>query len=131
MKRLLIAVFIGMFLMCFTPAQADTQGIKLIWEKDVEADLAGFRVYMGTVTITPCPNIPLQVVDLPYTGQTSFSTDYQVTGAPLEMFYFRVTAYDTSGNESACSNEATYQLPPDVTPPAAPFNLTIEVVVIP
>jgi len=133
MKRLLIAVFIGMFLMCFAPVQADTQGIRLVWQSEVPADLAGFRVYMNADSaVSPCPDPAKKIVDLSYNpADTSFSTDFQLIGDNDQVFHFTVTAYDTSGNESACSVEATYQMPPDTTPPGVPFDLTIEVVVIP
>jgi len=121
-----------MFLMCFAPVQADTQGIRLVWQSEVPRDLAGFKIYMGASVVTPCPDPVRLISDLAYNpADTSFTTTYQLTGEPDQVFHFNVTAYDTSGNESACSIEATYQMPPDTTPPGVPFDLTIEVVVIP
>lgn len=64
-------------------------------------DLAGFKVYYGTVS----------------RGYTSVSDVGKVTSAtitnlqPLVTYYFSVTAYDGSGNESAYSNEVSKKIP--------------------
>ena len=67
-------------------------------------DLAGYRVYLGTAAPT-CPGGPFHSVSsstsAPAPGQT---VSRRVTGLTAAATYFvRVTAVDTSGNESACS----------------------------
>jgi hypothetical protein len=141
MKKMIVflMLLIGvLFFALIAPVQAETESIKLIWSHDVPADLAGFRVFMApNGAVTPCPNITLEddtnvIADLEYDPENpSFTTTYQVTGAPLQVFYFNVTAYDFAGNESGCSVHATYTIPADTTPPGAPFDLIIEVIVLP
>ena len=129
MKKILF-IIIGLLLILTSPAIGDTESIQLQWMHGQEADLAGFRVYMGSTNVAGCP-ATTPVADLEYTGDSnSFTTDYQLTGNSGDMFYFRVTAYDTSGNESECSNVASYTMP-DTIPPGAPYDLTIEVIVNP
>jgi hypothetical protein len=61
-------------------------------------DLAGYKVYYGTSSGS-YPNI----VPLNNPGLSSYVVDNLIPGT----YYFVVTAYDTSGNESAYSNEAS------------------------
>ena len=59
-------------------------------------------------------------------GVTQSSTEFLDTGAELgTIYYYKVTAVDAPGNESALSAFAsgTRLPPPDVTPPAAPTGL--------
>lgn len=127
MKRILLAVLL---VLCFAfPAQAEA--IRIIWQHDLPADLAGFKIYMQSEAVVPgCPSDPAvanEIADLPYVEGEELSTDYQLTGAENETFHFVVTAYDTSQNESDCSDEAIYKIP-DTTNPNAPFSVIIEVV---
>lgn len=87
----------------------------LTWDQNTEADLAGYKVYMGTssgqygppvdVGLTATPQAPRHVIE------------------PLSdgAYFFAVTAYDQSGNESGFSNEVTRTI--DSTPPKPPLNL--------
>jgi fibronectin type 3 domain-containing protein len=81
------------------PLTADRKGeARLTWEPVQAEDLAGYRVYYGKVSgfyeqprgqglETPIPALTI-------TGLESGAT-----------YYFAVTSYDTSGNESAYSSE--------------------------
>ncbi len=63
-------------------------------------DLAGFKVYYGTSSRT-------------YTGSIDVGNveTYTVSGLPKgQTYYFAVTAYDTSGNESDYSNEVSKRI---------------------
>ena len=60
-------------------------------------DLAGYQVYWGTTSAAY--ETPVDVGDV-----TEYTVDGLDSGA---RYYFSVTAYDTSGNESAFSNEAS------------------------
>ncbi len=75
------------------------------WDANTEADLGGYKVYVGTASLTYDP--PIDVGN---------QTSYTVTGLGTGTYYFSVTAYDTSGNESSFSNEVTKTFA-DITPP--------------
>lgn len=72
------------------------------------ADLNGYIVYYGTSTGSYSQSVDVGNV-----------TAYSVTGlSDGATYYFAVSAYDTSGNESTKSNEITKTIPPlDVTAP--------------
>jgi hypothetical protein len=79
-------------------------------------DLAGYQVYLGQTT-PACPGTPFQTVPSPTTtpgaGQ---SVSHRVSGLSAGISYVvRVTAVDTSGNESACSNSSSGVAQPDFT----------------
>lgn len=75
--------------------------VRVNWNANSEPDLAGYRVYYGTLSRT--------YVEMRDVGR--------VTSADVEglsqgrTYYFAVTAYDASGNESAFSNEASILIP--------------------
>lgn len=81
-------------------------------------DLSGYRVYWGT---SPGSTTPPCNTNSTLVGNVS---TYQLTGLIEGTIYsVQVTALDTSGNESACSNEdsaAALPDPVDTTPPAPP-----------
>ena len=86
-------------------AQAAT--INVSWNPNTEPDLAGYRLYVGEAS-----------------GQYGEPVDVgNVTGHVMEItpeygatYYFALTAYDTSGNESGYSDEATCFIPDGVKP---------------
>jgi len=86
-------------------AQAAT--INVSWNPNTEPDLAGYRLYVGEAS-----------------GQYGEPVDVgNVTGHVMEITpqygatrYFALTAYDTSGNESGYSAEATCFIPDGVKP---------------
>lgn len=92
----------------------------LTWNPNTESDLAGYRIYQGTITGQYGP--PTDV---------GLSTTYTVTLPQLtidQTYYFAVTAYDLAHNESGKSSEVSKLVPgvPGVdAPPAPPTNLRI------
>ena len=92
-------------------AQAAT--VQVTWNPNTEEDLAGYRLYVGEAS-----------------GQYGEPVDVgNVTGHVMEitpqhgaMYYFALTAYDTSGNESGYSDEATCFVP-DSGAPKKPTGL--------
>src|SRR5687767_2821615 len=62
-------------------------------------DLAGYRVYRGTSS---------GAYDLP--ADVGNVTQHRVTGLSPATWYFAVTAYDASGNESVLSNEVSKEV---------------------
>ena len=77
----------------------------LAWDANVEADLGGYRVHHGTST-----GSYTTVIDV---GNQTAAT---VRGLGAGAYYFAVTAYDSSGNESTYSNEVTSSFS-DTAPP--------------
>lgn len=92
----------------------------LTWNPNTESDLAGYRVYQGTITGQYGP--PTDV---------GLSTTYTVTLPQLtidQTYYFAVSAYDLAGNESGKSSEVSKLVTgiPNVdAPPAPPTGVRI------
>lgn len=83
----------------------------LSWTANSEQDLAGYRVKEGSQSGGPYTQIADQTATtLLVTGRTGFNC-------------WVLTAYDTSGNESAASPEACKDGPVDTTAPAVPVGL--------
>jgi hypothetical protein len=83
------------------PPAPTTASLSVTWTANSEADMAGYRLYVGTSS--GVYNQPIQV------GKTT--TSYVVTGLPKGQTYFiAVSAYDTSGNESQKSSEVSKSL---------------------
>jgi hypothetical protein len=83
------------------PPTPTTASLSVSWTGNTEADLAGYRLYVGTSS--GVYNQPIQV------GKST--TSYVVTGLPKGQTYFiAVSAYDTTGNESQKSAEVSKSL---------------------
>jgi chitodextrinase len=94
-----------------TPELA-AQSVNLTWDPNTETDLAGYRLYHGMdsgVYGTP--------IDI---GETTQFTPSNL--AEGETYYYSVTAYDESGNESYLSQEVNIHVP-DTVPPSIPTGL--------
>jgi hypothetical protein len=71
--------------------------VTLAWDPNTETDLAGYKVYVGTASRTYTTTLDVGNV-----------TTCTVNGlVPGQVYYFAVTAYDTSRNESTFSNEVS------------------------
>jgi hypothetical protein len=78
-------------------------GVRLSWQGNSESDLAGYRVYYGTSSHS-------------YTSmkEVGLATTTDITGFTNgATYYFAITAYDSSGNESAQSDEIVASIPAD------------------
>lgn len=83
------------------------ESLKITWEPSPETDVAGYNVYIDN-------NIHNQ-------GLLTVTT-YTAEGLLIDQSYsVRITAVDTSGNESAKSAEV-FGIPVDLTPPMIPAN---------
>ncbi len=72
--------------------------VTLKWDANTESDLAGYKLYHGKATRT--------YVDPPC--DTELDTIFTITDLDEGVtYYFALTAYDTSGNESNYSEEVT------------------------
>ncbi len=109
------------FLTILTDSQAQAAQVQLAWDAPTTnvdgtplTDLAGYRLYYGQTS-----GNYQSFVDI------GNQTTYTLAGLqPGQTYYFAVTAYDTSGTQSAFSNEVSYTtditVPP--TPPMAPTS---------
>ena len=71
----------------------------LAWNASTESDLAGYKVYRGTGSGT---------YGAPLTTLPKTTTSYTATGLLNgTTYFFAITAYDSSGNESTFSNEVS------------------------
>lgn len=92
MKKILIVVAMLIFA---APCMAST--VILQWDANTEPDLAGYKVYQQVGTNTP-PFTQIQTI--PNGTQKATIPDLDST----KTYYFAVTAYNTTGQESAYSN---------------------------
>jgi hypothetical protein len=97
-------VILLLLLVMLVPSIAGAASNSMIWDPNTETDLAGYKVYRFTPcgdALTGAPSVPLS--SLAVLGTVNTYTD---TTAPdgVDVEY-RVTAYDTSGNESPFSNQ--------------------------
>ena len=89
-------------------------GIQVNWNPNTEDDLAGYKVYIGTAS-----GSYTQHIDVGNKTSGVFENVNEKT-----KYYIAVTAYDTSGNESDYSEEATIDIP-DMTPSGVPNAPTL------
>ena len=102
-----IFVMIVAFLTLF-PSPGMAASIRVSWSANTDTDLAGYKVYYGTQSNTY--GTPANV-----TSGTSYDITSVQTGT---TYYMAVSAFDTSGNESAKSTEKSITVPvTDTTPP--------------
>jgi hypothetical protein len=85
-----------LLLLLFSCSQSLAGDISLAWDASVSAGVAGYKVYVGSGSVTY--GTPIAIGD---------QTAYKVTGLAAGTYYFAVTAYDAGGNESGFSNEVS------------------------
>lgn len=90
--------------------------IHLIWSPNVENDLAGYRLYR-TENEDSLQNYIL-IYDSTQTSYKDINLDYTTT------YFYRISAYDLSGNESILS-DPVWRTPFNVSPPDIPQNLSV------
>lgn len=85
------------------PAPAATATLTFQWDPVAVSDLAGYKIYRSTTAGTY--GSPIAVLP-------ASTTTYQMTNLTKGVtYYFAVSAYDTSGNESSFSNEQSRTIP--------------------
>ena len=78
---------------------AATSGVTLAWDANTETDLAGYRISYG-----------LESGNYTTTVDVGNQTRYTLTDlTPGQLYYFAAKAYNTSGQESAYSEEISYR----------------------
>jgi len=108
LKKLLL---LSALLFC-TSSLAHAASVTLAWDPNTESDLAGYKVYYGNTSRSQAA-YPHSV--------TIGSRDATTWSLPLDpgVYYFSLTAYDTSGRESGYSSEVSAEIP-SVAPPGKP-----------
>lgn len=93
--------------------------IGLCWDANTESDLAGYYIYEAQVSDG-------QVIGQVHTSVAAPATEYDFTpGSHADgQYYWKITAYDTAGNESGFSNEVTATF--NVTPPTPPTGCAVK-----
>ena len=82
----------------------------LAWDENTESNLAGYKVHYGTASGSYTTSVDVHNV-----------TTSIVTGLTAgQTYYFVVTAYNTSDNESGYSNQVSYSVPAPNGAPATP-----------
>lgn len=110
-----ILVFVGyiIFGKKIVTKPTNTGTATLSWNVNTEPDLAGYRIYYGTSPRTDkCPpgGYPSKV-DIGKTDTPDKPTYILKDLENGKTFYFSVTSYDTSGNESCFSDEMSKAIP--------------------
>lgn len=119
---LLSLVIMGVLTWIVTAAEADT--LKLSWDPNQEADLAGYGIYVseqsgGPYTLADTiikPADPTLPIPSEYMWNVPDGTDKQ--------WFFVVDAFDMAGNRSGKSNEAASDRI-DLLPPVPPGGLRV------
>ena len=82
------------------PAPPTSVSAVVAWDPNAESDLMGYKLYVGTSS--GVYGAPIDVGNF---------TDYEVRNLePGRTYYFSVTAYDLSGNESGLADEISNTL---------------------
>lgn len=84
-------------------APAATASLTFQWDPVAVSDLAGYKIYRSTTA---------GAYGSPIATLSASTTTYQMTNLTKgETYFFAVSAYDTSGNESPFSNEQSRTIP--------------------
>ncbi len=104
----------------------EADAVKLTWDPNFEADLAGYNIYRSTAQAGPFTKVNV----IP-TERTSYYHDEALPA--LTRFFYRVTAVDSSGNESnifntisISTNPPTHAIFPVPTGGTTPSSVAVE-----
>ena len=94
--RLLLGMICMVAILGAQPGWAAT--VSLAWDANTESDLDGYRVHYGTTSRTQGNYTNVAVIN----DENATTFDIEL---PEGTYYFSLTAFDTSGNESDFSTE--------------------------
>ncbi len=100
MGRSYLQIATGIFVFILTVGQLFSASVVVSWDPNTESDLSGYKVYYGNSSRN-------YTVVIDVGNVTSYTIDNLQEGL---TYYFAVTAYDFSGNESAFSEEVSISL---------------------
>lgn len=112
MPRLPHIVALTLLCVTFSAGTGQAATVTLGWEPNSESDLAGYKLYYGNSPRTQAPYTQAVVIN------DKAATTWQITLDP-GVYYFALTAYDTSGNESGYSAEVSAEISHQ-SPPGKP-----------
>jgi fibronectin type 3 domain-containing protein len=98
-------------------AIGEAGGIRLGWTAPSDADVAGYRIYRGASADGPWAL-------LNPTGLITATSYLDTNNAPAQVWFYKVSAVDASGNESAQSDAASAERMGADVAPAAPAGLS-------
>jgi hypothetical protein len=107
-----VSILILFFLL--SNASFSTNNYLIIWNVNQEPDIAGYEVHWGKIS-----------QEYGYHFDAGLNTDYFVSEMPdTGLYYFAITAYDSSWNKSTYSEEVSIMIEtPMTTVTGSPFNL--------
>jgi fibronectin type 3 domain-containing protein len=85
------------FVLCLFAAVARAESIRLAWNPNLEANVAGYNVYRSQTSGTGYTRLTNSPISVPYFVDTTVTSP--------GTYYYVTTAVDTSGRESSYSQE--------------------------
>mgnify|MGYP000008795147 CR=1 FL=1 len=112
MARTPYIIPLALLFVTFLAGAGQAATVTLAWDPNTESDLAGYKLYYGNSPRTQAPYTQTVVIN------DKAATTWQITLEP-GGYYFALTAYDASGNESGYSAEVSAEVSP-INPPGKP-----------
>jgi len=119
MKKLLLAVVAFFFTVGMACAASN---VTFTWDPNSESDLAGYRLYQSNTSGAYTYGDGNQIATIP----TGIET-VKIADVADGTYFWVLTAYDATGNESGPSNEVTANF--DTLAPGAPTTVTITIII--
>jgi len=119
MKKLMV-IFTVLFSLVFV-GNLFAAEVTFLWDANVEPDLAGYRIFEGTVSGTN----PKLVADIPCPASDDTCTTYKYINVPDGTYYWVAYAYDEDGNVSGPSEEISLTI--DTVAPGSPQSFTVTI----
>lgn len=117
MKKVIL--ILAILAMAITPAMAAE--VTFQWDANTETDLAGYRIYEGTVS----GDHPNQIAEIPCAANDTACATYLYQDVTDGTYYWVATAYDKDGNESEKSIEVSLTI--DTVAPGSPQNFRVTI----
>lgn len=115
-KKNIFIILLVIFAFALSADIAFAGSATLSWNANTETDLAGYKIYYGTSARTGTNPGSATTQPLPKCGLCGYSTSVNVGNVRTytissltnnTTYYFSVSAYDTSNNESAFSTQVS------------------------